>query len=204
MRHTTLREMMDLDKFKYFLIIDVEATCCKDNSFPVNEMEMIEIGAVLICADSLTKLDEFSTFIQPQRHPKLTDFCTNLTTITQHDVDHAPYYPEAINTFQKWLGNYDNYLFCSWGEYDKQQFEQDCAFHNVPYPIPAPHLNIKKQFSKTQKVRKRQGMAGALKLAKIPFSGSHHRGIDDANNMIKLIPYVMGRVFIDSQKKFSK
>ena len=113
--------MMDLDKFKYFLIIDVEATCCKDNSFPVNEMEMIEIGAVLICADSLTKLDEFSTFIQPQRHPKLTDFCTNLTSITQHNVDHAPYYPEAINTFQNWLGNYHNYLFCSWGEYGKQQ-----------------------------------------------------------------------------------
>ncbi|WP_189376293.1 hypothetical protein [Thalassotalea profundi] len=53
-------------------------------------------------------------------------------------------------------------------------------------------------------MRKRQGMAGALKLAKIPHTGSHHRGIDDANNMIKLIPYVMGRVFIDSQKKFSK
>ncbi|TMO26232.1 hypothetical protein CWC30_03855 [Pseudoalteromonas sp. S4741] len=65
------------------------------------------------------KLDEFNTFIQPQRHPKLTDLCTNLTSITQHDVDHAPYYPEAIGAFQKWLGNYDNYLFCSWGEYDK-------------------------------------------------------------------------------------
>ncbi|MBT2152552.1 MAG: exonuclease domain-containing protein [Pseudoalteromonas tetraodonis] len=51
------------------------------------------------------KLDEFNTFIQPQRHPKLTDLCTNLTSITQHDVDHAPYYPEAIGAFQKWLGN---------------------------------------------------------------------------------------------------
>lgn len=81
------------------------------------------------------KLDEFNTFIQPQRHPKLTDLCTNLTSITQHDVDHAPYYPEAIS-----------------------------AFHNVPYPIPALHLNIKKQFSRIQKVRKRQGMAGAINL----------------------------------------
>ncbi|TMO20468.1 exonuclease, partial [Pseudoalteromonas sp. S4741] len=35
------------------------------------------------------------------------------------------------------------------------------AFHNVPYPIPPPHLNIKKEFSKIQTVRKRQGMAGA-------------------------------------------
>lgn len=60
---------MDLDSFKYFLIIDVEATCNNDDSFPVNEMEMIEIGAVVICADSLIKLDEFCTFIQPKRHP---------------------------------------------------------------------------------------------------------------------------------------
>ena len=46
--------------------------------------------------------------------------------------------------------------------------------------------------------------AGALKLAQISLTGSHHRGIDDANNMIKLMPYVMGRVFIDSQKEILK
>ena len=189
---------MDLDKFKYYLIIDVEANCPEKDSVTLEDMEMIEIGAVMVCASTLQKIDEFSTFIRPVRFPQLSTFCTDLTSITQADVDNAPDYPEAITALDRWLEKFDNFLFCSWGNYDKQQFELESTFHNVPYPISAPHLNIKKQFSKSQRVRKRQGMAGALKLAHISIDGTHHRGIDDANNMVKLMPYVLGRKFIPS------
>ena len=191
---------MDLDKFKYYLIIDVEANCPEKDSVTLEDMEMIEIGAVMMCASTLQKIDEFSTFIRPVRFPQLSTFCTDLTSITQADVDNAPDYPEAITALDRWLEKFDNFLFCSWGNYDKQQFELESTFHNVHYPISAPHLNIKKQFSKSQRVRKRQGMAGALKLAHISIEGTHHRGIDDANNMVKLMPYVLGRKFIPSNQ----
>ncbi|MFQ3202429.1 3'-5' exonuclease [uncultured Pseudoalteromonas sp.] len=188
---------MDLDKFKYYLIIDVEANCPEKDSVTLEDMEMVEIGAVMVCANTLEKVSEFNTLIKPVKS-KLTPFFTQLTTITENDLKDAPSYPEAFKAFTHWLDNFTDYLFCSWGNYDKQQFEQDSAVHNLPYPIPAPHLNIKKQFSKAQRVRKRQGMAGALKLAQIPIEGTHHRGIDDANNMVKLMPYVLGRKFIPS------
>lgn len=191
---------MDLDNLTYYLIIDVEANCLAKDSLTIKDMEMIEIGAVMICAKTLEKVDQFNTLIKPIKYPELSPFCIELTSITQAEVDIAPTYPDAINAFSNWLDNFDNYLFCSWGAYDKNQFEQDCAFHNVPYPIPAPHLNIKKQFSKSQRVRKRQGMTGALKLAGISIEGTHHRGIDDANNMVKLMPYVLERAYIPSYK----
>lgn len=195
---------MDLEKFKYYLIIDVEANCPEKDSVTLEDMEMIEIGAVMVCANTLKKIDEFSTFIKPVRFPQLSVFCTNLTSITQDDVDNATEYPEAITALVRWLEKFDNFLFCSWGNYDKQQFELESTFHNVPYPISAPHLNIKKQFSKSQRVRKRQGMAGALKLAHISIEGTHHRGIDDANNMVKLMPYVLGREFIPNYQPAPK
>ncbi|TPH15752.1 3'-5' exonuclease [Litorilituus lipolyticus] len=191
---------MSIGNHKNYLIIDVEATCCHDDAFPTTEMEMIEIGAVMVCGETLDKLSEFCTFIKPVRHPNLTQFCTELTTITQEDVDAAPNYQEAIKQLKVWLYQFEDFLFCSWGDYDKAQFMQDCGLHKVPYPIPAPHLNIKKQFSKAQRVRKRQGMNDALKLAGIPLEGTHHRGIDDANNMVKLMPFVLGRKFISRQK----
>lgn len=191
---------MDLEKFKYYLIIDVEANCSEKDSVTLEDMEMIEIGSVMVCANTLKKIDEFSTFIKPVRFPQLSAFCTDLTSITQDDVDNAPEYPEAITALVRWLEKFDNFLFCSWGNYDKQHFELESTFHNVPYPISAPHLNIKKQFAKSQRVRKRQGMAGALKLAHISIEGTHHRGIDDANNMVKLMPYVLGRKFIPSNQ----
>lgn len=184
---------MNIESYDNFLIIDVEATCCNDDQFPTTEMEMIEIGAVMVSAKSLEKIDEFWTFIKPVRHSKLTSFCTELTSITQQDVDDAPEYRDAISQFKQWLFQYQNFVFCSWGDYDKAQFEQDCGFHREPYPIPAPHINIKTQFSKAQGVRKKQGMADALKLANIPLEGKHHRGIDDARNMAKLMPFILGR-----------
>lgn len=195
---------MDLNTFKYFLIIDVEANSPEKDSVTLEDMEMIEIGAVMVCANTLQKINEFSSFIRPVRFPQLSTFCTDLTSITQADVDNAPDYPEAITALIRWLKKFDNFLFCSWGNYDKQQFELESTFHNVPYPISAPHLNIKKQFSKSQRVRKRQGMAGALKLAHISIEGTHHRGIDDANNMVKLMPYVLGREFIPNYQPAPK
>ncbi|MDG9668961.1 exonuclease domain-containing protein [Hahella sp. CR1] len=183
---------MDLPvKPDYYLIIDLEATCCDQGSVPRREMETIEIGAVMVDAASLAVVDEFQTFIRPVRHPQLTDFCRGLTTIKQKQVDDAPTYPEAIESLQDWMRHYPNYLFCSWGDYDKGQFEQDCQYHRVAYPFASGHLNIKKQFSETQGLKKKYGMAGALRVVGLSLEGCHHRGIDDARNMAKLMPYIV-------------
>ncbi|OZG72989.1 exonuclease [Hahella sp. CCB-MM4] len=184
---------IDLKKFNYFLIVDLEATCCDKQSIARREMETIEIGAVMVDAENLTMVDEFMTFIKPVRHPTLTEFCTELTSITQKDVDNAPRYPEAIKMFKDWLYRFDSFLFCSWGDYDKGQLEQDSQFHRMSYPIGADHLNIKKQFSSSQNLKKRLGMSQALKLAGLSLEGTHHRGIDDARNMARLMPYILGR-----------
>ncbi|WP_144392106.1 3'-5' exonuclease [Pleionea sediminis] len=185
---------MDINNYKNYLIVDLEATCCDIKSIPRQEMETIEIGAVIVDGESLRVIDEFTTFIKPVRHPKLTSFCTELTTIRQVDVDSAPMYAEAISLFKKWLYQYEDFLFCSWGDYDKYQLEQDSSFHNWPFPIGASHLNIKKQFSKSQGLKRKLGMAQALKHTNIELEGTHHRGIDDARNMAKLMPYILGQI----------
>lgn len=189
---------MDL-KDRYYMVMDLEATCCNDESFPTSEMETIEIGVIMVCGETLKPVSKFCTFIKPVRHPQLTKFCTNLTSITQADVDNAPTFKEAISEFKAWMLQFDDFSWGSWGQYDQNQIWQDCNYHNEPYPIPAPHLNLKKQFSKAQKVRKHQGMAGALRLAGIPLEGRHHRGLDDARNIARLLPFALGRKFISQQ-----
>ncbi|MBU2709606.1 3'-5' exonuclease [Zooshikella harenae] len=180
-----------MNSYKYYLIIDLEATCCNQKTIARNQMEIIEIGAVLVDAKTLTIIDEFQTFICPVRNPVLTAFCTELTSITQKDVDNAPGFSEAIKKFRQWLQSYHNYVFCSWGDYDKKQFEQDCQFHQVAYPLASGHINIKKAFSTTQGFKRKYGMSKALKLIGAPLEGTHHRGIDDARNMVKLMPFVL-------------
>ncbi|MBW4522625.1 MAG: exonuclease domain-containing protein [Scytolyngbya sp. HA4215-MV1] len=185
--------MTHLDHYDYYMVLDLEATCCDRKTIQRHEMEIIEIGAVMITAPDLTIVDEFQTFIKPVRYPVLTEFCRSLTSITQMQVDQAPAYKEAIVLLQHWLSHYPNAVFGSWGDYDRNQFKQDSKFHQVPFPIALPHVNLKHRFSEVQGLSKRYGMAEALQLAGIELTGTHHRGIDDAKNIAKLLPLILGR-----------
>ena len=185
--------MMNLNQYDYYLVLDLEATCCNKETIKRHEMEIIEVGAVMVEAQGLTIIDEFQTFIKPVRYPVLTQFCQALTSITQTQVDQAPEYVEATALLKKWLSNYSHAVFGSWGDYDRNQFKQDSKFHNVPLPIVYPHVNLKQLFSGNQGLSKRYGMAEALQLAEIALEGKHHRGIDDARNIAKLLPFILGR-----------
>ncbi len=174
----------------YFLVIDLEATCSDDNSIPRHETEIIEIGAVMLNRSTWEMESEYQQFIKPTRHPILTDFCTELTTIKQTDVENAATFPEAIISFKEWKSKFSHYTFCSWGNYDKRQFTQDCKFHQIPYPFTPEHINVKKQFSDYLGVSKAFGMAGALEKLGLELMGTHHRGIDDARNIAKILRYM--------------
>ncbi|MEA5572326.1 3'-5' exonuclease [Calothrix sp. UHCC 0171] len=174
----------------YFLVIDLEATCSDDKSIPRHQTEIIEIGAVMLNRSTWEVDAEYQQFIQPIRHPLLTDFCTQLTTIQQADIEKAPKFPEAIMHLQKWMSQFPKYTFCSWGDYDKRQFIQDCKFHKIPYPLTPEHINIKKQFSEYLGVSQAFGMADALAKLGFELIGTHHRGIDDARNIAKILRHM--------------
>ncbi len=185
----------NFDKYTHILVVDLEATCCDLKSIPRHQMETIEIGAVIVESETLAIVDEFQTFVKPNRHPILTDFCRQLTSITQAQVDTAPTFPDAINLWQPWLKQFDRTIFGSWGDYDRKQFQQDGKRHQIdlPYPISTNHINLKEQFSIAQKLNRRYSMAKALNLAGVELIGTHHRGIDDARNISKLLPHIFGR-----------
>jgi inhibitor of KinA sporulation pathway (predicted exonuclease) len=179
----------------YYLVIDLEATCDNKNTVPKSQMEIIEIGAVLADADTLEPIDELQTFVRPVRHPKLTPFCTELTSITQDMVADAPLFPAAIAALRGFIGE-KSVLFCSWGNYDKNQFEQDARHHRVSLPFRNQHLNLKEAFSAANGSRRKFGMAGALRRVGITLEGTHHRGIDDARNIARLLPYCLAKEVI--------
>jgi inhibitor of KinA sporulation pathway (predicted exonuclease) len=177
----------------HYLVIDLEATTDENNRLvPRNHMEIIEIGAVLVDARTLAPEAEFQTFVKPVRHPKLTDFCMKLTSIRQSDVDGAPRFPEAIESLRRFIDGRDA-LFCSWGRYDRNQFEQDARYHRVSLPFGNRHLNLKEEFSAQLGESRGYGMDGALRRVKLPLVGTHHRGIDDARNIARLLPWALGR-----------
>lgn len=181
-----------------FIILDFEATCSDKDEFPRSEMEIIEIGAVAYDGD-LNYLESFSSFVAPVRNPLLTDFCKELTTITQADVDGAEPFYQAASELALWAAGLGISWWGSWGDYDRKQLTQDVRFHRVPDPLPQPHFNIKEGFSARQGLKKRLGCAGAVKLAGLAFQGTLHRAIDDATMMGKLLPFILGDQRVSSR-----
>jgi inhibitor of KinA sporulation pathway (predicted exonuclease) len=171
----------------YYLIVDLEATCSDDGAVPRHEMEIIEIGAVMQGSRTFEVESEFQTFVRPVRHPELTGFCTALTGITQEQVDGAPLFREALEAMKEWMYAFGDSLFCSWGDYDRNQFLQDCDFNRVAYPFRSGHLNLKAEFSRALGMKKRLGIAAALRHLGMGFEGSHHRGLDDARNIARIV-----------------
>jgi len=171
-----------------YLVIDLEATCDDRGAVPRHQMEIIEIGAVVVDGTDLLPRDEFQTFVRPVRNPTLTPFCTALTSITQAMVDGAPGFAAAIASLAEFMGGRD-LMFCSWGAYDNNQFSQDARHHGVGLPFGNRHLNLKAEFSAHSGTRKRFGMAAALRAVGLPLTGTHHRGIDDARNIAALLPH---------------
>lgn len=177
----------------YSVIVDLEATCCDQNSFPREEMEIIEIGAVRISYANGEIESEFDAFVKPVRNPLLTPFCTGLTTISQEDVERAAFYPNVLADFSAWLGEQPDYDFCSWGDYDRKQFLRDCNFHGVAYPFHGGHRNLKMEFSGVSGGKKRYGLGGAIRKIGLEFEGTAHRGIDDARNIARVYQYLLGK-----------
>ena len=175
------------------LIVDLEATCWDRTHHKPGNMETIEIGALRIDAENPDQVREFQTFVRPVRYPVLSNFCKDLTSIRQSDVETADPFPEAFSRFLDWIGDLGSVRLSSWGEYDRKQFLRDCSFHKVPYPFSDDHFNIKK-FVANRLHCKPQGMKQILKRTGIELEGTHHRSLDDVRNIWKILKSVTGGV----------
>lgn len=178
-----------------YLVVDLEATCDRPESFPRDESEIIEIGAVIVDATTLAPLGEHQTFVRPVWHPTLTPFCTQLTSITQQHVAHAPMLRAALAALARALPG--PVTLASWGAYDNNQLRRETQAKRVKLPWGSQHLNIKEAFGKH--AGGAMGVGQALRRVGLRFEGTPHRGIDDARNIVRLLPYALGRVPLPHQ-----
>lgn len=177
-----------------YLVVDLEATCSQDGKIvPREKMEIIEIGAVLVDGDGYHVTSEFGRVVRPVRTPVLTQFCRELTGITQEEVDQADIFPTVLAEFRRWINEYPGAVFASWGNYDRVQFQRDCAHHGVEYPFGPEHFNVKTAFRSKRALSRSIGMAAALRSVGLRLEGRHHRGLDDARNIARLLPFVLDR-----------
>lgn len=174
-----------------WLVIDLEATT-EEGGWPVEDMEIIEIGASLVAADG-HELDHFQRFVRPLRRPCLTSFCRELTHISQANIDSAAPLASVWPQFERWLAPHQSKLagWASWGDYDRRQFELEWQRHDLHSSLSQlAHTNLKQRFAEARQLKRAVGLHTALQLAGLTFQGQQHRALEDARNTARLLPLI--------------
>lgn len=168
-----------------YIIFDLEATCW-ENNFDDRMQETIEIGAFLLSPYGEV-VGEYNRFIKPKLYPELSVYCKELTSITQDNVNRAGRFDEVIEEFQDWAGVFEqDYKLCSWGSFDRKQLISDCKLFDLEYEWVYHHINLKSQYQEMKRLNRSCSLINALRREGIEFTGIHHRGISDAENLSKI------------------
>ncbi|TFF35978.1 3'-5' exonuclease [Mucilaginibacter psychrotolerans] len=172
------------------LVVDIEATCWEGRNPPGQENDIIEVGVCLLDVDTGEISANRGILVIPERS-QISKFCTQLTSITPGLIeDEGIYFDDACDILER---EYDavNRVWASYGDYDRNQFQRQCSETRLAYPFGPSHINVKTMFAQKRRMKHSVGMASALEMLKLPLEGTHHRGVDDAKNIAKILRWVL-------------
>lgn len=177
---------MDL---KSLLCIDLECTCWDEPSSLKNmeKREIIEIGVAIIhLKDEVVIERGKKIYVKPQ-NTEVSEYCTNLTGITQHIVDtQGIALQDACKMIEESYGSKAR-PWVSWGRFDRDQLIRECRNKNIQYPMSAEYFNMSILYSLISKRKRKSGMRRAMNELDIKFEGTPHSGSDDSFNLAKVV-----------------
>ncbi|CAC5366693.1 ERI2 [Mytilus coruscus] len=185
--------------FPYLVVLDFESTCWQDGKF--RTQEIIEFPAVLLNTSTGKIESEFQFYVQPQEQPTLSEFCRQLTGITQDQVDNGIPLNLCVRKFVRWLDSLREKkgvvftqpstetdkchlaTIVTWSDWDlgvclynelrRKQIGRPCQLNSW--------IDLRATYRKFYS-RKPNGLNGALKDLGIDFEGREHSGLHDSRN----------------------
>lgn len=186
------------------IVFDLEATCWnirhevqsavtdEERYKQENEMEIIQIGAYKVHYKTFEIMDySFDMFVKPVLNPILTDYCKNLTNITQEQIDNLglPFH-EAYSYFMDWADN--PRAFIGWGNGDYELLRYDCIRHHKRTEeefrcFPRyKYVNGKSLYQYWKGIRSK-GLQASVDRAKLKFEGIPHNALADAKMTVQVL-----------------
>ncbi|XP_060076121.1 ERI1 exoribonuclease 2-like [Ylistrum balloti] len=189
--------------FGYLIVLDFESTCWKEKKFQTQEI--IEFPAVLLNTTTGDIESEFHYYVQPQEQPILSEFCQELTGITQEQVDEGIPLRFCLKKFSKWLdglckdkgitfspvvgqqSRLKATTFVTWSDWDLGVcLFNECKRKQLLRPAQLNSwIDLRATYRKFYN-RRPQGLNGALQDLGITFEGREHSGLHDSRNTARL------------------
>ncbi|CAD8063832.1 unnamed protein product [Paramecium sonneborni] len=192
-----------LQGFDNIIILDFEATCIREQNKKYLQ-EIIEFPAQVYNVQERKVIKEFWRYLKPVENPILSDFCTELTGITQEQVDKGILLDQAIDEFIQFKQGLQRYCILTCGDYDLNLLKKEASRKGIAIQKELQfYINIKKVFPKSlrnPKQIKDPCMVEMLEQCGLDLQGRHHSGIDDVRNITRIVHYLIN----EKQFKFDE
>lgn len=140
----------------------------------------------------MKEIARFHKYVRPILNPKLTDFCIELTGITQEVVDAADTFDRVYHEFQQWLesniiSDINECVFVTDGPWDLRDFmEKELTYYGYQRPTYMNQIiDIRKVFEMVY-LKPSGNLSNMLAHLKFSFQGREHSGIDDTFNISRI------------------
>ena len=196
---SAIAPMVNID-ITHLIVLDFEANCSKDGA---KDHEVCEFPAVLMDADTGKEFDYFRVFIKCVRQPKISQFTTELTGITDDDIAGGVEWIEALNLFDMWCDKNnitpENSMVVTCGDWDlKTMYPRQCRITESEQYVPnrvrrlfSKWVNVKAVYANHRQLSKQLDMAAMLNDIGLQLDGRHHSGIDDCRNIGKICKHLI-------------
>lgn len=179
-----------------YIVVDLAVTCW-ESGMSRGHSETIEVGAVKLAGSGGRVMSTFSTVIRPTAFPELSEHCTELTGITQDEVDAAEPFPDALARLVDWVGA-EEFQLCTWGQSELAQLQVDARRHKLTLPEGFQrHIHLKREFSRCFDT-KPVGVSGALAKLKLPEPEPGGRCLGAARTLARIAPRILQKLEADA------
>ncbi len=140
--------------------------------------EVIQIGAVKL--DSHMNIcGSYQIIVKPQYFKKLHRHVSELTGITQDQMDMGTPLPEAAERFKRWCGK--DFVFLTWGPDDIPMLKENFNVHDLPSDWLDRVYDLQLIFNRqTDGAAKQRSLEYAMEHFEIPQNLPAHDALNDA------------------------
>ena len=173
-----------------FILFDLEFTSWEGslsrNWSGTNEFrEIVQIGACKVNElESLHQTSLFNMFVKPKINSRLSNYFSDLTGITQEEVDRSDYLDNVLPEFLDFVGDCPLY---SWGD-DVSVIIENLHLYNMNQSLNVSHYDIRTIFKKFDVCSDTVDSSGqAYKLSNHPsilIPGSPHNALSDSLSLL--------------------
>ena len=140
--------------------------------------EVIQIGAVKL--DSRMNIcGSYQIIVKPQYFKKLHRHVSELTGITQEQMDEGTPLPEAAERFKKWCGK--DFAFLTWGPDDIPMLKENFNVHDLPSAWLDKVYDLQVIFNRqTEDSKKQRSLEYAMEYFELEQHLPAHDALNDA------------------------